>query len=102
MRIVLVSKPGHANTGVGRYAIELARHLRAEGHEVTEVHPVVPLPKWLVRLIRRLGWDLNAFFNNYPVWASNPPTHQPTTQPLTSPSESSSYPVQFRCIGFGR
>lgn len=73
MDIALISKPGHASTGVGRYTIELERHLRAEGHQVTVIHPLVPLPAWLVRLIRRFGWDLNAFFNNYPIWASYPP-----------------------------
>ena len=72
MRIVLVSKPGHANTGVGRYAIELERHLRAEGHEVTVIHPLVPLPTWLVGVIHRFGWDLKAFFNTYPIWTSYP------------------------------
>lgn len=73
MHIALISKPGHASTGVGRYTIELERHLRAEGHEVTVVHPLVPLPAWLVGLMRRFGWDLKAFFNNYPIWASYPP-----------------------------
>ncbi len=73
MHIALISKPGHASTGVGRYTMELERHLRAEGHRVTVIHPLIPLPTWVVRLTRRFGWDLNAFFNNYPIWASYPP-----------------------------
>ena len=72
MHIALIAKPGHANTGVGRYTIELERNLRAQGHDVIVVHPVIPLPKWMVRITRRLGWDLSAFFNTYPVWVRYP------------------------------
>ena len=73
MRIVLIAKPGHENTGVGRYSIKLRAALQALGHEVLVVHPTVPLPGWLVRAVRRLlGWDLQAFFENYPVWARYP------------------------------
>lgn len=74
MRIALIAKPGHENTGVGRYADQLRAALEALGHEVLVVHPVVPLPGALVRFVRRwLEWDLTAFFNNYPVWARYPP-----------------------------
>ena len=73
MHIALIGKRGHADTGVGRYAIELAHQLRAHGHQVTVVHPVVPFPHWLVHLLRRWpGWDLEAFFENYPIWANYP------------------------------
>jgi glycosyltransferase involved in cell wall biosynthesis len=73
MRVCLVVKPGHADSGVGRYAGELAEALRRAGLEVLVTHPVVPLPGWLLRLARRfLGLDLAAFFNNYPLWARYP------------------------------
>lgn len=73
MRIALITKPGHADSGVGRYTAQLQMALEALGHEVVVVHPTVPLPEVLARAVRRLlGWDLAAFFNNYPVWARYP------------------------------
>jgi glycosyltransferase involved in cell wall biosynthesis len=72
MHIALIAKPGHTHTGVGRYVQELERHLRAQAHQVTVVHPKIPLPKGLISLGGRLGWDLQAFFNNYPLWARYP------------------------------
>jgi len=73
MRIALIAKPGHADTGVGRYTRELARALSGLGHEVILAYPTCPFPEWLVRGVRRLvGWDLRAFFETYPVWARYP------------------------------
>jgi hypothetical protein len=73
MKIALITKPGHADSGVGRYAENLAPALRAAGHEVILIYPVVPLPSWIVRFIKKLfHWDLNAFFYNYPIWISYP------------------------------
>lgn len=73
MRIALIAKPGHENTGVGRYTGQLRAALEALGHDVLIVHPTVPVPKALVRAVQRvLGWDLTAFFDNYPVWARYP------------------------------
>jgi glycosyltransferase involved in cell wall biosynthesis len=73
MHIALIAKPGHLDTGVGRYARELKRALEALGHQVTVVHPLVPLPAWLLRAFRRWpGWDLEAFFFNYPIWTRYP------------------------------
>ena len=73
MRVALVAKPGHEATGVGRYTSELRAALEALGHEVVVVHPIVPLPRIVVRAVRRLlGWDLAAFLDNYPVWARYP------------------------------
>lgn len=73
MRIALIAKPGHADSGVGRYTAQLRAALEAQGHEVILVHPAIPLPGALVRAVRRLlGWDLAAFFDNYPVWARYP------------------------------
>jgi len=73
MRIALIAKPGHADSGVGRYTRELASALTKLGHEVIIVYPMCPFPEWLVRGVRRLaGRDLRAFFENYPVWARYP------------------------------
>lgn len=73
MYIVLIAKPGHTDTGVGRYTVELERQLRALGHYVIMVHPMVPLPSWLLRVLQRWpGWDLEAFFENYAIWARYP------------------------------
>jgi glycosyltransferase involved in cell wall biosynthesis len=74
MHIALVVKPGHPASGVARYARELEAALLALGHQVTPVYPLVPFPSWLVRLVKRIfGWDLAAFFLNYPLWVSYPP-----------------------------
>ncbi len=73
LRIALIAKPGHADSGVGRYTAELQAALEALGHEVILVHPVSPIPEVVARAIRRCAhWDLAAFFNNYPVWARYP------------------------------
>jgi hypothetical protein len=73
MHIALIAKAGTMDTGIGRYAFELERWLQAEGHQVSIVNPVVIFPRWLVNWIYRLlGWDLEAFFQNYPIWARYP------------------------------
>lgn len=73
MRIAIIAKLGHADTGVGRYTSNLSAALQALGHEVSVVNPIVPLPGVLVRAVRRLlGWDLYAFFQNYPIWVRYP------------------------------
>jgi hypothetical protein len=73
MHIVLITKRGHEDTGIGRHSSELIGAMEALGHRVNIVHPIVPLPGWLIRAVRRLlGWDLGEFFNNYPLWAEYP------------------------------
>ena len=73
MRIALIAKADHHNTGVGRYTIQLRAALEASGHEVLLAHPLVPIPDALARAASRLwSWDLVAFFNNYPVWVRYP------------------------------
>ncbi len=72
MRVALVSGAHDPESGVGRYARELAGALRAQGHQVSLVRPAVPLPRSLSRLARRLGWDVDAFFATYPIWARYP------------------------------
>lgn len=73
MHIALIAKPGHLDSGVGRYTQEHKKALEALGHRVTVVHPIVLLPSWLLNAIRSwTGWDLAAFFYNYPVWTRYP------------------------------
>lgn len=73
MRIALILKPGHENTGIGRYSAELENGLLKAGCEVVRVIPKVPLPVWLLHYIKKfINWDLVEFFNNYPIWASYP------------------------------
>ena len=73
MRIALIAKPGHQDTGVGKYASQLGKALQAQGHDIFWVYPKVPLPSRLASLIHRwFGWDLAAFFQNYPVWTRYP------------------------------
>lgn len=73
MRIALIAKPGHADTGVGRYVNELESALLALGHDVVRGNPSMPFPAWFMQGIKRLtGWDLAAFFNHYPVRAVYP------------------------------
>lgn len=73
MHIALIAKPGHENSGVGRYMLQLKKALEKLGHQVSVVHPIVPIPEWVIKMIKKwLGWDLAEFFNNYPVWARYP------------------------------
>ena len=73
MRVALIAKPGHAESGGGRYALELERALRSLGYDVLLVNPVIPFPGCFMHIVRRWpGWDLEAFFNNYPLWARYP------------------------------
>lgn len=73
MRIALITKPGHESTGVGRYAAQLGVALCTLGHEALIVHPFTPVPALVVRGVKGLlGWDLAAFFENYPLWARYP------------------------------
>lgn len=68
MKVGLIKKSSYIDCGVGRYTAELAQCLREAGHHVVEVTPIVPLPRGLLKIIYRLlGWDLEAFFCNYPV-----------------------------------
>lgn len=73
MKIALIVKPGHADSGVGRYAHELEMALQSAGHQVILVHPTVPIPNWVLKLVKQyLGYDLLAFFLTYPIWISYP------------------------------
>ncbi len=73
MHIALIVKPGHPDTGVGRYAACLQMALENLGHQVSVVHPINPLPGWIRRLFRRwLRMDVEEFFNTYPLLAHYP------------------------------
>jgi len=73
MRIALITKPGHTDSGVSCYTRNLEHNLSSLGYKVVLVHPEVPLPRWLLKLIHNLsGWDLETFFTNYPIWIQYP------------------------------
>lgn len=73
MKVCLIVKSGQLDSGVGRYALNLEAALRREGHDVVAVNPIILLPGWLGQGVkRRLRWDLDAFFNTYPIWADYP------------------------------
>ncbi|MEA4906470.1 MAG: glycosyltransferase [Anaerolineaceae bacterium] len=73
MRVALIVKSGHQDSGVGRYARELERGLLQAGCEVVKVYPLVPFPGWFLQAVRTvLGWDLGEFFNTYPLLARYP------------------------------
>ena len=69
LRVQLVSKPGTTKTGIGRYAFELERGLRAAGVDVRSASLTQPLPEPVARLGRRAGYDVEAFFRSYPLRA---------------------------------
>lgn len=66
-RVQLVSKPGAAATGLGRYALELERGLRAVGVEIRQAPLRDPVPPALAAAARRLGYDVATFTRSYPL-----------------------------------
>lgn len=73
MKIALITKLGHFDSGVSRYTQELEYLLSSQGYEVVRVHPIVPFPLWFLRFVLIFpGWDLGEFFNNYPIWIKYP------------------------------
>jgi glycosyltransferase involved in cell wall biosynthesis len=74
MKVALIAKPGHSDSGVGRYVDRLVPALQDTGIEVVLVYPRVPLPSWLLDFFKKIiHWDLQAFFLTYPVWITYPP-----------------------------
>jgi glycosyltransferase involved in cell wall biosynthesis len=69
LRVQLVSKPGSASTGIGRYAVALERGLRDAGVEIRNASRQMPAPAFLTRAARRVGPDLEAFSRSYPLRA---------------------------------
>jgi glycosyltransferase involved in cell wall biosynthesis len=88
MRIVLVAKSSPEPSGVGRYARDLEAGLRSLGHTVEVVRPISLLPRrFTARLKQITGWDLEAFFNNYPVrvrWPRGADVYHLTSQNLAT------------------
>jgi len=73
MRVGLINKSTKTETGIGRYSAELQQSLKQAGVDVIEVNPIIPLPKGFLGLINKLiGWDIETFFYNYPVWIRYP------------------------------
>jgi glycosyltransferase involved in cell wall biosynthesis len=69
LRVQLVSKPGSAATGIGRYAAELERGLRAAGMDVRNAALLPSVPAPMNRAARMAGYDLEAFGRSYPLRA---------------------------------
>lgn len=69
LRVQLIAKHDSRMTGFRRYRDALIEHLAAEGLDVEVTFPAPPIPGSAVRLGRRLGLDLPAFFQSYPVWS---------------------------------
>ncbi|HEY8448058.1 MAG TPA: glycosyltransferase family 1 protein [Thermomicrobiales bacterium] len=70
LRVQLISKPGSAATGIGRYAWEIARGLERSNVELHLARLADPVPEFAARLSKRLGYDLRAFSRSYPLRAS--------------------------------
>jgi glycosyltransferase involved in cell wall biosynthesis len=87
MKIAFIAKPGHSDSGVGRYVDRLVPALQATGIEIVLVYPRVPLPSWLLDFfVKALHWDLQAFFLTYPICITYPPAdlYHFTSQNLAS------------------
>jgi glycosyltransferase involved in cell wall biosynthesis len=87
MKVALIAKLGHLDSGVGRYVDRLVPALQAAGVEVILVYPRVPLPSWLLNFFKKaFHWDLEAFFLTYPIWITYPPAdlYHFTSQNLAS------------------
>jgi glycosyltransferase involved in cell wall biosynthesis len=73
LRVQLVSKPAAAATGLGRYVAELERGLTNASVEVQTAATCDLLPDPLLRVGRRLGYDLATFGRSYPLRAASRP-----------------------------
>lgn len=67
LHIQLVNKLTSPRTGIGRYAVELERGLRTEDIEIRLARPRTLVPRTLSRLARGAGYDLETFFQSYPL-----------------------------------
>jgi glycosyltransferase involved in cell wall biosynthesis len=67
--VQLVSKPGSPATGIGRYRVELERGLRGVGADVRDAPLRSVVPASVARVVRRTGYDLEAFGRSYPLRA---------------------------------
>jgi glycosyltransferase involved in cell wall biosynthesis len=64
-----VVKPTSPRTGIGRFALELARGLERAGLPVRRAELRTPIPRPLSGTARRLGYDLETFSRSYPLRA---------------------------------
>jgi glycosyltransferase involved in cell wall biosynthesis len=67
VKVALVTKPDKQMTGLLRYALSLYEPLRAQGVDITLLHPESPVPEEVAWASRALGLDATAFFHSYPV-----------------------------------
>ena len=72
MRIQLIAKADSQMTGLRRYQDTLYEHLVKTDLSVQKVYPRQPFPGMITNLGRRFGWDLNTFFQSYPLWGYYP------------------------------
>ncbi len=72
MRVQLISKVDPQMTGLRRYQDTMADQLARAGCSVQTIYPPEPLPRLLLKSTRILGWDLETFFHNYPLWGKYP------------------------------
>jgi glycosyltransferase involved in cell wall biosynthesis len=70
LSVQLIAKRDSMTTGLSRYGDTLMRHLADARLEVTMRFADYPMPELTVKLGRRLGWDVRAFWESYPLWGS--------------------------------
>jgi glycosyltransferase involved in cell wall biosynthesis len=69
MRLQLIAKRDARMTGLRRYAETLRQHLGSLGEDVRFAFPPSQVPALGSRLARHFGWDLDVFFQSYPLRA---------------------------------
>lgn len=69
LRVQLINKPVSPRTGIGRYATEIERGLRDAGATVRAVPLTKSVPQVVNQLAKRIGYDVDTFFESYPVRA---------------------------------
>jgi glycosyltransferase involved in cell wall biosynthesis len=69
MKIKLVSSSLNGRvTGLSRYSRTLSQYLMQADIDVQTTIPDMPMPRPLVAVGHRLGWDVGTFFRSYPVF----------------------------------
>ena len=67
MQVCLIARPDRQVTGLRRYSDTLEEYLRSHGITTYRRAPTTPVPAPLAHAIRRLGRDVDTFFQTYPV-----------------------------------
>lgn len=71
VRIQLIGKSGRGPTGTSRYTTDLCKALQRNGIDVQLTAPArAPVPEAVKGPVRRLGWDVEAFWASYPLHAT--------------------------------